>query len=46
MKIFCHKDQKIKCKSTGICCDKTLVDLLLDIEIDIKHFENFSLLLQ
>ena len=35
-----HKDQKVKCKSIGVSCDKTLVDLLLDINIEIKHFEN------
>ena len=40
LKIFSHKDQKVKCKSIGVSCDKTLVDLLLDINIEIKHFEN------
>ena len=40
LKIFLTKIKKVKCKSIGVSCDKTLVDLLLDINIEIKHFEN------
>ena len=38
--IFSQRSKKLNVKVIGVSCDKTLVDLLLDINIEIKHFEN------
>jgi len=39
--ILSQRSKKLNAKVQEFVAIKTLVDLLLDIEIDIKHFENF-----